>query len=238
MKKEILIIAAFGVAAAVSHGQNLLQNGNFSNGAENLDSWEAFASWTSSDGSSSFDSPWALVDAPVVAPGDGTAEFGMNDQLASDDPFWDGATQQMNFQTNLWTPDNNSGVTETVDLYGQEVTFSGNAEVSEPYAAGNTGEVFVQFLDQTFAGTFIELVDTSTLNPSGDFSITVDVPTNDIAQLNIVQFGFRNSGIEGTAGEMKVSNLSVTAVPEPSIFAVLTGLFGLGFVVWRRRKQG
>jgi hypothetical protein len=232
MRTSTLLL--LGLFPALGYGQNLLPNGNFDQGATNLDGWEAFANFEATDGTP-LSSGWGLADAPVVAPGDGTAVFGMNDQLATDDPFWAGATQQMNFQANLWTPDNNAGVTPTVDLYGQTVTFSGNAVVTEAYAAGNTAEAFIQFLDQGYAQTFIETVDVTGLPSGGAFEVSALVPSG--AALNIVQVGFINSGIEGTAGEMTVSNLSVTAVPEPSLMAAVAGLAGLGVVFMRRRLR-
>lgn len=232
MKKSTLLL--LGLFPVIGYGQNLLPNGNFDQGATNLDGWEAFANFEAPDGSA-LSSAWGLADAPVVAPGDGTAVFGMNDQLATADSNWAGATQQMNFQANLWTPDNSDGVTPTVDLYGQTVTFSGNAEVSEAYADGNSGEAFLQFLDQGYAQTFIETVDITDLGSGGAFEISALVPSD--AALNIVQVGFINSGVEGTAGEMTVSNLSVTAVPEPSLMAAVAGLAGLGVVFVRRRLR-
>lgn len=233
MRTSTLLL--LGLLPVIGYGQNLLPNGNFDQGAGNLGGWEAFANFEATNGTDTISSDWGLADAPVVAPGDGTAVFGMNDQLANDDSTWAGATQQMNFQANLWTPDNNAGVTPTVDLYGQTVTFSGNAVVTEAYAAGNTAEAFIQFLDQGYAQTFIETVDVTGLASGGAFEISALVPSG--AALNIVQVGFINSGIEGTAGEMTVSNLSVTAVPEPSLMAAAAGLAGLGVVFMRRRLR-
>jgi hypothetical protein len=211
---------------------NILMNPNFNQGPTNLDGYEAYASFQ--QGAAAINSAWGLADAPVVADGSGTAVFGMNTQLATADPFWSGATQEMTFQQNFWTPDNNAGVGTTVDLYGQTVTFSGIAQVTEAYASGNGGIAFIQFLDTTYNATFIESVDVSTLGPSGAFSLSVLAPDNG---LNIIQVGFRNSGIEGTAGEMTISNLSVTAVPEPSVYALAASLLALGVVMLRRRRR-
>jgi hypothetical protein len=212
-------------------GQTIV-NPDFNQGPGNLEGYEAFAVW--SKGAAGFSSPWALADVPVVASGDGTAVFSMNTQLATADPFWAGATQNMSFQQNFWTPDNNAGETPTVDLYGQTITFTGNAQVTEAYAPGNTGLVFIQFLDQSFNSVAFVNVDVSTLDASGAFSLEAVAPASG---LNTIQIGFRNSGIEGTAGQMTISNLSLTAVPEPSTYALGFGVLALGVVLLRRRRK-
>lgn len=211
-------------------GQNLV-NASFNQGTNNLQGWEAFASW--SKGAAAFNSAWGLPDAPVVASGNGTAVFSMNTQLAQADPFWAGATQVMSFQQNFWTPNNNAGVPAGADLYGMSITFSGIAQVTEAYAPGNLGEVFIQFLDFGYNSTLYQALDVSSLPASGEFSITVLVPNDG---LNIVQVGFRNTGIEGTAGQMTISNLDFVAIPEPSTYALAFGLLALGFAAWRRRS--
>jgi hypothetical protein len=212
-------------------GQTIV-NPDFNQGPGNLEGYEAFASFT--QGGTAINSNWGLADAPVVASGDGTAVFSMNTQLATADAFWAGATQAMSFQQNFWTPDNNAGVGATVDLYGQTITFSGNAQVTETYAPGNTGLVFIQFLDQSYNSVAFVTADVSTLDASGAFSLEAVTPASG---LNIIQIGFRNSGIEGTAGQMTISNLSLTAVPEPSTYALGFGVLALGVVLLRRRRK-
>lgn len=213
---------------------NVIVNPGFDQGPDNLAGYEAFAVW--SKGAAGFNSPWALADAPVVASGNGTAVFSMNTQLAAADPFWTGATQQMTFQQNFWTPDNNAGVTPTVDLYNQKLFFSGNAVVTQPYAAGNLGQAFIQFLDQSYNAVAFVPVDISTLDPvTGAFTLEADAPAGG---LNIIQVGFRNSGIEGTAGQMTVSNLTLTAVPEPgtvSLGVIAVGMLAATRMLRRRR---
>ncbi|MCC5839352.1 MAG: hypothetical protein JJT96_04435 [Opitutales bacterium] len=36
--------------------------------------------------------------------------------------------------------------------------------------------------------------------------------------------------------EIRIDNFTVTAIPEPRVYAALFGLFALGFVIWRRRR--
>jgi len=124
-------------------GVDVLVNGDFSQGIDNLSGWEAYAIWEQPKGSYALDGPWALADAPVSASG-GVASFAMNTQLAGSDASWEGAYQNgMNFQQSFWTPDGpQSG--NVVDLYGQTITFAGEIEVSQPYAENTLVDVQVQ----------------------------------------------------------------------------------------------
>ena len=90
------------------------------------------------------------------------------------------------------------------DLYNLEIVFTGNAVVTQPYAAGNLGQAFIQFLDQSYNSVAFVAVDVTTLGPDGAFSLTATTPADG---LNIIQIGFRNSGIEGTSGQMTISNV-------------------------------
>lgn len=225
------LLAVAGVIPATSLMGNFVVNPNFNLGPDGLQGYEAFAAW--SQGAAGFSSAWGLADAPVVAPGNGTAVFGMNTQLAIADPFWAGATQEMSFQQNFWTPDNNAGVPAGPNLYNLELIFTGNAVVTQPYAAGNLGQAFIQFLDQSYNSVAFVAVDVTTLGPDGAFSLTALAPADG---LNIIQIGFRNSGIEGTSGQMTISNLSFAVIPEPSTYALIFGALGLLFVLYRRRR--
>lgn len=235
VKSSVVLLTLAALVASPASAANIISNPNFNQGADNLEGYEAYAFF--SQGATAFDSAWGLADAPVTADGSGTAVFSMNTQLANDDSFWVGATQEMNFQQNFWTPDNNAGVTTTVDLYGNKLVFTGIAQVTQAYAAGNQGQVFIQFLDQSYNSVAFVPADVSTLGPSGGFILEADAPASG---LNIIQIGFRNSGIEGTAGQMTISNLSLTAVPEPSTVGM--GLMAAGVLtatmVRRRRKMG
>jgi hypothetical protein len=233
MKKLLLILAVAATGLTGASAQNILVNPNFNQGANNLAGYEAYAAW--SKGTAYFDSPWDLADAPVVANGSGTAVFSMNTGLATRDPFWSGANQVMSFQQNFWTPDNNAGVTPTRNLYSQELTFTGFAQVSQAYASGNLGQVFIQFLDFSYNSVAFVAADVSSLPSSGAFELKATAPASG---LNIIQIGFRNSGTEGTAGRMTVSQPSFTAVPEPSTYALLAlGAAGFGAHLVRRRRR-
>ena len=227
MKKTLLIM---GMALIGGHlPANILVNADFSNG---FTGWEAYGNFV--QGGAVINSGWGIADAPVVNNNDGSASFAMNTQLPTADPFWAGSAQNVSFQQNFWTPNNNAGVTPTTDLYGQTVTFSGTVSVTEGYAPGNSAIAFIQVLDASYGAAVFESVDVLNLS-GGTFSIQATVPSAP-ALMNIVQVGFRNSGTVSTAGEIMISNLSVTAVPEPSTYALILGVIGLA-VVWKRRHR-
>ena len=121
---------------------NILTNADFTDG---FTGWEAYANFV--QGGVAINSGWGIADAPVINNGNGSATFAMNTQLPTADAFWVGSSQNVSFQQNFWTPDNNAGVTPTTDLYGQTVTFSGTVTVTEAYAPGNSAIAFIQVLD-------------------------------------------------------------------------------------------
>lgn len=225
MKKTLLTTGALLSGSLLS--ANILVNADFSNG---FTGWEAFGNFV--QGAAVINSAWGIADAPVVNNGNGSASFAMNSQLPTADPFWAGAAQNVSFQQNFWTPDNSIAVTPTTDLYGQTLTFTGSVSVTEGYAPGNSSVAFIQFLDTNFNAVVFETADVLNL-AGGTFSVEAVVP---MSGLNIVQVGFRNSGTVSTAGEITFSNLSVTAVPEPSTYAAILGVIGLG-LVWLRKRR-
>lgn len=282
---------------------DILFNGDFSEGRSNIDGWEAFAIWNQPKGTFIFSSPWALPDAPVVAPGDNTATFGMNTQLAAADSFWEGGYQNpMTLQQAFWSPDGDKSG-EVYNLYGQEVTFTGTLRITEAYGTNlvsnytvtggttlpiasdtdyvvtglngnlsgtgasilvrrladgtiafvrwaengsgfvvgetvtvpgsqiggvdgtddivvtvdelsdNTIEIFIDCLDVNFVQTAESVSVDKTAQTVGvdvPFSLTTTVPASG---LNNVTVGFRNTGVEGTPGEIRVSNLAFTVAP-------------------------
>ncbi|MGC6606467.1 MAG: PEP-CTERM sorting domain-containing protein [Lentimonas sp.] len=233
MKKHYPILLV-SLAVASSASANLLTNTALTQAGDGtIAGWEAYGNFSGPDAdpSAGFGSAWGVADAPVVGNGDGSATFGMNDQLPTADPFWAGADQLMVFQHNFWTPDNGNGVAAGALDYGDTFTFSGNVVVSEAYDAGNEGQVFVQFLDSNWNATYQNIVNIETLD-GGDFSIDTAIPAD--ASLNIVQVGFRNAGVVETAGEMTFSNLAVTIVPEPSSLGIVFGLVALASLSRRR----
>jgi hypothetical protein len=66
-------------------------------------------------------------------------------------------------------------------------------------------------------------------------SFTTSLAGMDLDQIG--WFGARDSGVAGfTNSTLTIRAFSVTAVPEPSTFAILAGIGALGFVLYRRRR--
>ena len=66
-------------------------------------------------------------------------------------------------------------------------------------------------------------------------NITVQLPISgvtDLSQLNYLELAFKSNG----ANEGTLDNVVLTAVPEPSSYALLAGCFGLTWVMLRRRR--
>ena len=72
-----------------------------------------------------------------------------------------------------------------------------------------------------------------------DFTtVTLDlsgVPAN--ADTLFLEFNLAVGAEVGAGGAVILDNFSVTAIPEPSVFAALLGLLALGFVAARRRAK-
>jgi hypothetical protein len=71
------------------------------------------------------------------------------------------------------------------------------------------------------------------------FTSTASVPAvNDFALTDaFTTFAIGFSGGLDSGSTMDISNLTVTAVPEPATYALLSGLFTLGLILVRRRRR-
>ncbi|MGC9450417.1 MAG: hypothetical protein ACP5I4_03130 [Oceanipulchritudo sp.] len=222
-EKSFYLVESNPLTRPAAAAGEILVNGTLDSGlpaeCPNTSGWEAYATFTKA-GEGDINSAWGICDAPFVVTTPGTATFGMNDQLALDDPNYAGADQVVTVYQNFWAPENSLGIRPTVNLRGKSLTFTGNVnDTLEPFASGNKGEVVVQLLGLSFNIATEKAVDINvddtdfsdgTLmdTTTGDFTIAVNV--GDI-NLNAVRVGFRNTGIEGTAGEMVITNLSAVA---------------------------
>lgn len=117
---------------------------------------------------------------------------------------------------------------------GQTLTFSGNvdsASLDSRYGA----VAFIKVLDAD-AGYSMTAYETASVTSTGAFSLSYDVAAGN----NIAQIGFAMTGINANPdtdwGNVQISGLSATAVPEPSTYALLAGLAAFLFVSIRRRK--
>lgn len=194
------------LAEIVGFTGDLMVNGSFNQGTNNLDGWNGYQG-----------APIVpLSGLPVTANGGGTAVFSVNTNVA---PAF--------FQQDYWVLGNSANVSPSYDLAGQVVTFSGNV-IGAGYDAGSSGYVGIQFLDTSYSPTAETVwVDISDVNDAtsndgilmnspnpGDFSITVTVPTT--PQLNIVQAEFRNiSSGAGATGAMTITGPLLFDVANP-----------------------
>ena len=117
---------------------------------------------------------------------------------------------------------------------GQTLTFSGtvdSATLDSRYGA----VAFIKVLDVD-AGYAEIAFETASITSTGAFSLSHDVAAGNY----IGQIGFQMTGINANPdtdwGNVQISGLSATAVPEPSTYALLAGLAAFLFVAIRRRK--
>lgn len=222
-EKSFFIVDSAPLDRGAVAANEILVNGTLDSGepaeCPNTSNWSAYGSFSKA-GQPNINDAWEEIClAPFVVTTPGFATFGMNDQLATDDANYIGASQVMSVYQDFWAPENSLGIRPFHELRGRGLIFSGTADITEAYAAGNTGEVFIQVLDLNFgvvqeASVDISVLDEdasngTTMDPvTGIFNIQINVTTSNI---NTVRVGFRNTGIEGTAGEMTVSNLSAFA---------------------------
>lgn len=103
-------------------------------------------------------------------------------------------------------------------------------ELTKPQVGANLWTISGSLQDFGATGTVAGAIATSYFGATNAFSTTADVGINAPATATFLNFGVRNQ--MWTA----VDNFSVTAIPEPSAFAVL-GLGLLGLVTSRRRPR-
>jgi hypothetical protein len=114
---------------------------------------------------------------------------------------------------------------QSTALAGQTVTFDGSTvlnSLSSPYTS-------VAFIKDFTTGYTLVNSTTEALVSSEPFSITLATQPGDI-----IQYGFETIGPDAVPGN-SLGVVEITAVPEPSTFALL-GLGALGGLVWRRRQ--
>lgn len=90
--------------------------------------------------------------------------------------------------------------------------------------------------DANIAGVNLPAIAFTSLMLSPDWLLyTGDFTTGADTSYSLI-FNFNGQGI--TAADVLVDNIAISAVPEPSTWAMMVlGFFGLGFIAYRRRKQ-
>jgi hypothetical protein len=96
-----------------------------------------------------------------------------------------------------------------------------------------TGDVDTYML--SFAGA-LETALVDAINNGDGFSIIIGVPSGSTAATYAGIESNRYVANGGLEPDSKMTNLTITAVPEPSVFAALAGLACLGLVALRRRR--
>ena len=198
-----------------------------------------------SAGNGLWGSGWDIADVPAQFDA-ATGTFSMQVNVNAGDNSLGGSDGDRDYWTN--SPD--GGVTagdsggkfmnanvfnESWDWGGQVVTWSGST-ITNDLTSAHTGLAFIKELDPgqgwaTTAHITVELV------AGEDFSLSF-TPTAG----RVTQAGFTVDGANGlstqTLGGISANNLDITlsAVPEPSTYALIAGFAAFLFVAIRRRK--
>ncbi|WP_162027695.1 MULTISPECIES: PEP-CTERM sorting domain-containing protein [unclassified Lentimonas] len=143
---------------------------------------------------------------------------GLNSDTGSSDPTLNSTATSMGINA---TGDADTDAYEAV--FNQSVTFKFNQDVEVyqlDFTTFDSGEVF------NFAGTTItnSALSNGTLD-TFDFSTPLLINAN------------TNFTLQATAGTIGIEAFTISAVPEPGTYALLSGICALGFVMLRRRSQ-
>lgn len=206
---------------------------NFTTETPTMTDWLGYAVFTATD-TTVEEGPYNTTEAPFTVSGSNTATFGINDLKNDGAPQWDGATAEVSVYQSFPAPENTDGVRPYVNLRGRTMVFQGTAAISEAYASGNKGEVYIEFIDANNEVALYKALDISVDNPTtgdydnslmntstGQFRIYTYVPENN---LNYINIGYRNTGVVDSAGEM---NILSSPVPN-TIVSLATGSPWLG----------
>ncbi|MCC5789289.1 MAG: PEP-CTERM sorting domain-containing protein [Opitutales bacterium] len=145
-----------------------------------------------------------------------------------------GSDDAMRFQRGpRW---NNGGFEISVDM-----TNFNSAELS--YATYNTGNTTGDYQFSYRVGTegsFTNIGSPTTIPLSNYALVSTSIPSA-VDNQEDVFFRVTFSNLDGSSGNaghrVMVDNVQVTAIPEPSTYAAIFGLFALGMIVWHRRKR-
>lgn len=190
----------------------------------------------SNGGAYQFGSGWGIADLNATFPNSSTVNFTPN-TIGDPNPYWytpsggPGATGNKIMEANLYAQPADG------TLSGQTITFKGNvsAFTLQTGTNANTDYTFKAFI-RDFASDYSSVVETAIpITSTGEFTAilaTINDPTRH------VQYGLQMRGPDVWVTDVAAKgSVTVTAVPEPSTWAVsAAGLLVAGVI--RRRRGG
>lgn len=222
MKRTIIAMAASLCALVSSWGQfNATVNP-----AENWVGYMNVFALPSDGGGYMFGGSWGTADLPAVF-GSGTLTLWPNTNTYDNNPgdaYWINPTTgagNKSLEANFFV--------ESTALRGQTVNFSGTVQ-SNTLTQDYTAIAIIKVLDAN-SGYSVAFSDTAPL-VAGNFNLSLQIPDGGNY---IPQYGFQVLGPNAPSGH-SFGNVVVTAVPEPSTWALVGGMFALGFVAVRRMR--
>ena len=179
-------------------------------------------------------SGWGVADLNSSYTG-GVLTLSPNTNTYADNPgdaYWqDGAGDGAKFMEANYYLENPG---DNLGWAGQTLTFSGTVDAATLDSRYNA-VAFIKVLDID-AGYATTVFETASITSTGAFSLSYDVAAGNY----IGQIGFQMTGVNANPdtdwGNVQISGLSATAVPEPSTYALIAGFAAFVFVAIRRRK--
>ncbi|MGJ8651603.1 MAG: PEP-CTERM sorting domain-containing protein [Opitutaceae bacterium] len=165
-----------------------------------------------------------LIDTSGAAAGDYTVSFDVSNYL---------------------NPNAVDGDSITLNVFEFENTGTGLVSYIDADQAFNTtdtdGKIFSKFdADDTFSAGNRGVLGAGTITGDGlfelDITITMAGDTGDYLFLNWQLMSTEFETVSTAGPSFTMDNIAVTSVPEPSTYALLSGLLALSFVMVRRRK--
>ena len=149
----------------------------------------------------------------------------------ADDAYWSNGADGNKFMEASYYLENPG---DNLGWAGQTLSFSGNVD-SSTLDSRYSASAFIKVLDVD-AGYATVALESVSITSTGAFSLSYDVAEGNL----IGQIGFNVVGLNANPdtdwGNVQISGLSASAVPEPSTYALIAGFAAFIFVAIRRRK--